>query len=69
MWLVLNDSEMRKEKQELLERPEKDSKFNQLNEQEPWPEVGLQGDFLDDEYDGDFWIKVSLKYIYKKKKQ
>lgn len=48
--------QMRKGEQELLERTEKDKKNN---EQEPRREVDhQQGDFLEDGFDGEFWIKV-----------
>ena len=46
---------MRKGKQELLERAEKDN-----NKQENLPsKVDQQDDFLQDEFDGEFWIKVT----------
>ena len=55
---MINDFEMRKEKQELSECIEKDNKLN--NEQEPQAEVDQQEDILGDELDTKFWIKVSF---------
>ena len=49
---MINDLEMRKK---LLDRTEKED-----NEQEPRTEVYQPGDFLEDEVDREFWIKVSL---------
>ena len=56
---LINASEMRKEEQELLERSEKD------NKQEPQSdEVYQQNDFLEDEVDAEFWIKVIKLIVY-----
>lgn len=45
---------MKREEQELLERTEE----KENNEEKPQTEVDQQGDFLEDEFDREFWIKV-----------
>lgn len=57
--LAINGLEMRKEKQEFLERTEKDNN----NEQEPQLDV-QEEDFFKDEFDEEFWIKVITSYLF-----
>ena len=60
MWLMINDSEMRKGKQESLEH----TKTADDNNQEIHH---LEEDFLEGEmYDGEFWIKVIKVPLYRK---
>lgn len=49
---------MKREEQELLERAEE----KECREEKPEIEVGQQADRLEDEFDREFWIKVSNFY-------
>ena len=49
---------MKREEQELLERAEE----KECREEKPEIEVGQQADRLEDEFDREFWFKVSNFY-------
>ena len=51
---------MKREEQELLERAE----VNESREEKPEIEVNQQDDGLEDEFDREFWIKVSNFYEF-----
>lgn len=55
MKLVICNSEMKREGQELLERNGVEN-----NKQEAQPEVDNHEDVLENDYDREFWIKVGM---------
>lgn len=56
MKLVICNSEMKREGQELLER----NGVENNNKQEAQPEVDNHEDVLENDYDREFWIKVGM---------
>lgn len=56
MKLVICNSEMKREGQELLER----NRVENNNKQEAQPEVDNHEDVLENDYDREFWIKVGM---------
>lgn len=56
MKLVICNSEMKREGQELLERNRVENK----NKQEAQREVDNHEDVLENDYDREFWIKVGM---------
>lgn len=56
MKLVICNSEMKREEQELLER----NGVENNNKQEAQPEVDNHEDVLENDYDREFWIKVGM---------
>ena len=56
MKLIISNSEMKREGQELLER----NRVENNNKQEAQREVDNHEDVLENDYDREFWIKVGM---------